>query len=134
LTIATQLGSCTIPAGLLGSGDRLEIRYQFAHTGSTIGFTGEVLVGGTTVMARTLAATESLLVGETQFGLYSGAQVWSTQTWGASVALATTAGPAAENTAQAVTVTFRGQMAGTGSESVALRNFTVLRYPVQTNP
>jgi len=35
---------------------------------------------------------------------------------------------------QAVRVSLRGQMAGTTSDTVFLRNFTVIRYPAQTNP
>lgn len=133
-TITTQLGSCTVPAGLLGSGDRLEIRYMFGHTGSATGFTSEVRVGGTTVVSRTSGGTDSLFTGETGFGLYSGAQAWSTQSWGTGLSFAVGAGSSAENTAQALTVTFRGQMAASTSDTLALRNFTVIRYPAQTNP
>jgi hypothetical protein len=133
-TVATQLGSCTIPAGVLGTGDRLEIYYIFGHTGSSVGFTGEVLVGGATVASRTAGAAESLLVGESGFALYSGAQAWTTQSWGTSLALAVAAGSSTENTSQALSVTFRGQLTGAGSDTVALRTFTVIRYPAQANP
>ncbi len=58
----TQLGSCTRPAGLLGTGDRLEIEYQYSHTGSVGGFTGQVEVAGTVVVLnRAGASTESSL-------------------------------------------------------------------------
>ena len=36
--------------------------------------------------------------------------------------------------AQAMTVSFLGQMASSTSDALALRNFTVIRYPAQANP
>ena len=131
----TQLGSCTLPAGLLGNGDRLEIEYQYNHTGSTAGFTGQVEVGGTVVVInRTGASTESLFDGHTSFGLFSGGQSWDTQSWGGStLAFATAAGTSAINTALATTISFQGLTSST-ADTLALRNFTVIRYPAQTNP
>jgi hypothetical protein len=133
-TTLTELGSCTIPVGLLGAGDRLEVQFHYAHTGTATGFTGTVLMGSTTVASRAGGATEGLLAGHTSFGIYGSGQVWDTQTWGTAVSLAANAGTAGENTAQAVRVSLRGQMAGATSDSVFLRNFTVIRYPAQTNP
>lgn len=130
----TQIGSCTIPAGLLGTGDRLEIEYQYSHSGSTDGFTGEVEIGGTTVASRSAGASESVLAGRTSFGIYSGGQMWDTQNWGATLAFSAGAGLASEDTSQALTISFRGQMAASGSDSLVLQNFTVIRYPAQTNP
>jgi hypothetical protein len=68
-TTLTELGSCTIPAGLLGSGDRLEIQFQYGHTGTATGFTGAVQVGSTTVASRAGGATEAMVVGHTSFGI-----------------------------------------------------------------
>jgi hypothetical protein len=132
----TQLGSCTLPAGLLGAGDRLEIEYQYGHTGSTTGFTGQIQVAGTVVVInRTAAASESLFAGRTSFGLYSGGQTWDTQSWGGStLALASSAGSSTLNTAVAITISFQGDTATSGADTLTLRNFTVIRYPAQTNP
>jgi len=133
-TTLVELGSCTIASGLLGSGDRFEVQFQFGHTGTTTGFTGTVQMGGTTVASRAGGATETLLAGHTNFGIDGSGQTWDTQTWGIGLSLAATAGTAGENTAQAVRVSLLGQMAGTTSDSVILRNFTVIRYPAQANP
>ena len=133
-TAPIELGSCTIPAGLLGAGDRLDVQFQYGHTGTATGFTGAVQMGGTTVASRVAGATEAVLAGHTSFGIYGTGQEWDTQTWGIGLSLAASAGTAGENTAQAVRVSLQGQMAGTGSDSVFLRNFTVIRYPAQTNP
>ena len=134
-TTLTQLNSCTIPAGLLVTGDRLEVRYQFGHFGTTTGFTGEVHVGGTTVVSRTAASTETLLVGKTSFGTFSGGEVWDTESWGASsVTFAATAGGATEDITQALTVALLGKLSASSAESVVVRNLTVVRYPAQVNP
>ncbi len=133
-TTITQLATCTIAAGVLGSGDRLEVRFQMVHAGSTQGFSGEVRVGTTTVVARSGDASESRLSGTTDFSLYGANQVWDSSTWGATAAVVYTSGSAAEDTSQALTVSFRGQLASATTDSLSLRNFTVLRYPAQVNP
>ena len=133
-TALLELGSCTIAAGLLGAGDRVEIHFHYAHTGTSTGFTGALLVGSTTVASRSAGGTEGLLAGHTSFGIYGNGQTWDTQTWGAGLSFATNAGTASENTSEAVRVSLQGQMAGMSSDSVSLRNFTVVRYPAQANP
>jgi|SRR5665213_124213 len=133
-TALVELGSCTIAAGLLEAGDRLEVEFHYGHTGIVTGFTGAVLVGGATVASRAGDATEALLAGHTSFGIYGSGQTWDTQTWGVALSLAANAGTAGVDTSQAVRVSLQGQMAGTTSDSVILRNFTVIRYPAQTNP
>ncbi len=133
-TTLTELGSCTIPAGLLGTGDRLDIRFQYGHTGTTTGFTGAVQIGSTTVASRSGVATEGLLTGQASFGIYDTGQIWDSQSWGSGLAFATNAGSAGENTAQSLKVSLRGNMAGSTADSLVLRNFTVTRYPAQANP
>jgi hypothetical protein len=133
-TTLTELGSCTIAAGLLGSGDRLEVQFQYGHTGTATGFTGAVQVGSTTVASRAGGATEAIVAGHTSFGIYGSNQVWDTQTWGIGLSLAVNAGSSGENTTQALRVSLQGQMAGATSDSVFLRNFTVIHYPAQANP
>ena len=127
-TTLTQLGTCTIPAGVLGSGDRLEVRFQMTHAGS------EVRIGGTTLVARSAPASETRLTGETDFSVFGTDQLWDSKTWGTALELATTAGSSTEDTSQALTVSFRGQMASSTTETVSLRNFMVIRYPAQVNP
>jgi len=129
-----ELGSCTIAAGLMGAGDRLEIQFHYGHTGTATGFTSTVLIGNTTVASRSGAANEALVAGHTSFGVSGSGQTWDSQTWGVALGLESNAGSASENTSQAVRVSLQGQMAGTTSDSVFLRNFTVIRYPAQANP
>ena len=133
-TSLMQLGSCTIPAGLLGAGDRIEIQFQYAHSGTATGFTSEIHWGGTTVISRVAASSETGLSGRVTVGLYAGAQAWDVESWGGSSALAAGLGGASENIAQNLTISFHGQMSGSTTDSVILRTFTVIRYPAQTNP
>lgn len=130
----TNLGTCTIPAGLLGSGDRIVVEYQYGHTGTSVGFTGEVHIGSTVVISRSTAASEAVLAGKSDLGIYSAGQSWDTQSWGGTTSFQTSAGTSSLDTTQALTVSFFGQMLAVGSDSVAVRNFTVLRYPAQSNP
>src|SRR6185369_8074920 len=90
-TSLIELGSCTIPAGLLGTGVRVEIQFQFGHTGTTTGFTSAVLVGGTTVVSRSADATETVLAGRTSLGIDGIGQAWETQTWGSVLSFAASA-------------------------------------------
>ncbi len=130
----TQLGSCTIPAGLLGAGDRIEVQFQYAHSGTNMGFVGEIHWGGTTIYSRTGATNEPGLSGRLTIGLVAGAQGWDAESWGAVSPMAASLGTAAEDITQNLTISFRGQMTGTTTDSVLLRNFAVLRYPAQSNP
>ena len=133
-TASAQLATCTIPAGILGTGDRLEIQYQFRHSGSASGFTASVQIGSQTVSSRTLASSEALMVGSSRFGIFSAEQIWDAQSWGTSSAVVTGTGLATEDTSQAVTVTLLGNLGATSADTIGLENFTVIRYPAQVNP
>jgi hypothetical protein len=130
----TQLGSCTIPAGLLGTGDRVEVQFQYNHSGSSTAFTGQIQWAGSTVISRSTAASETAMVGRLTFGIYSGAQSWDAQSWGSALTFAAAVGTTSADSTQNLHIAFQGQMAGSTSDSVILRNFTVIRYPAQTNP
>lgn len=131
---STSLGTCTLPAGLLSSGDRIEVQYQFSHTGTATGFTPQVSFGGTPVLSRTASAADTGFAGTLGFAINSSTQPWNGQSWGSSLAFATGLGSTSVNTALSVTIAFLGQMSGSTSDSVALSGFTVVRYPAQVNP
>jgi len=134
-TTLTSLGTCTLPSGLLQPGDRLEIEFHYGHTGATNGFSGEVHIGNTVVMTRNVASSETVLSGRVTFGIYaSSLEQWDSQNWGSSAAFQSGAGSAGEDTTQPLRIDFRGQMAASGTDNVILRNFSVVRYPAQTNP
>jgi len=132
--VSTSLGSCTIPAGLLTTGDRIEVQFYYRHTGTATAFTAEFHWGSTTVLSRTSVASELALTGHATLGILSGGQSWDAQSWGNTFALANAVGLAAENTSLSLTITFPVHMAVTTSDVITLSNFTVIRYPAQTNP
>jgi hypothetical protein len=131
---STQLATCTIPAGLLGNGDRIEVQFHFGHSGNSAAFTGEVWWGSTAILSRSGTSAEGVLSGRATFGIQAGGQSWDAQSWGSALAFTGTGGSATENSTANLTVSFRGQMVSSGTDSLALRNFTVVRYPAQSNP
>ena len=123
-----SLGSCQIPAGLLAPGDRVEIRFGYAHTGSSAGFSVELHWGATAILHRDLASSESLLTGRADASvLTSGSQIGA-QNWGASSAFTVSAQIAADVYSGGLAVTFLGSVAN-GADQVALSNFSVVRIP-----
>jgi hypothetical protein len=127
----TQIGSCTIPTNLLRAGDRFEIRFDYAHAGNTAGFTVQAGWSGTTLASQTAPASESIVTGRSDVAILTNGVQWNSQSWGASLSFAATAGNASFNANLPAVVELFGQMAGSTSETIALTNFTVLRYPGQ---
>ncbi len=125
----TSLATCSIPGGLLSQGDRLEIRFDYAHSGTAGGFSVEVHWGSTTIVHRDALSTETLLAGRADAGIpASGAQL-SSETWGGStLAFSANAALAADSYANGITVDFRG-LTGNSSDTLTLTNFTVVRIP-----
>lgn len=125
----TSLGACSIPAGLLAQGDRLEIRFDYAHSGTGGGFSIEAHWGGTTIVHRDALSTETLLAGRADAGIpVSGAQL-SSETWGGStLAFSANAALAADAYANGIAINFLGLTAN-GGDTLTLSNFTVVRIP-----
>jgi len=133
-TELTRLGSCTIPADSLTPGDRVDIRFDYSHEGGATGFSIEVRWGGTILLTRSAGAVESLVAGKADAGVHAQGAQWNVQSWGATTSLAAAAGSAPDSLAAPLTVDLLGRMALATTETVSLRNFTLIRYPTQTNP
>ena len=129
-----RLGSCTFPAGLLKSGDRISVSYHFGHTGTDSGFAAQVVWGATAVFSRSLTASESEFAGRFEIGLNGEGAAWSGQEWGKVSTQVSTIGSATDNFSGSITLDFLGHLVGTSADSVTLRSFTVTRYPAQANP
>lgn len=130
-TVSTSLasvGTCTIPAGLLAVGDRVEVRYNFDHTGSAGNFTFEVRWGTTVVASRTAAAGDALVAGSLDAGLVSGGARVAAQSWGTVLPFAASVVSANDVYTTGLTVNFMVKV-GNASDSITLRNFTVIRLP-----
>jgi len=125
----TSLGTCSIPAGLLSPGDRLEIRFDYAHSGTAGGFSIEVHWGSTTIVHRDALLTEALLAGRANAAILVSSAQLSSQTWGGStLAFSVNAVAAADAFANGITIDFRGLTAN-GGDTLTLTNFTVVRVP-----
>jgi hypothetical protein len=127
--VATTLGACTIPAGTLQAGDRIEIRADYVHAGTGAGFSFEVKWGTTTLVARAAAAPERVATTKGEAAIYNGGAVWSAQSWGSTLGFLAGAGSAPDAIDADLTVSFLGRMASQTTESIALQGYTVTRYP-----
>ncbi len=132
LTLAL-VGSCTIPGNVLQAGDRIELRFEFVHSGTASSFSGEIHWGSSTIFSRIGGATEPLLHGQSDLGIQSGA-AWSTQSWGTVAAPLASAGIAADAIAPGLVVSLYGALTSGTTDTVTMRGFTIVRYPAQANP
>jgi hypothetical protein len=124
-----SLGSCAIPAGLLSQGDRLEIRFDYAHSGTAGGFSMEVDWGATTIVHRDAPFTETLVAGRADAGILPASAQLSSETWGGStLAFSAGAAVAADVYTNGLTINFQGLTAN-ASDTLTLSNFTVVRIP-----
>ena len=127
----TSLGSCTIPANVLQTGDRVEIHFDIAHQGTTVGFEFEALWGGTVLVDRVAPAIEAMIAGKAESALYAGGAQLRAETWGATMTYAAGVGNATDSIVPPLKVDFQVKMLQATGETITLRNFTVVRYPAQ---
>ena len=126
-TVLTTLGGCDIPATGLNPGDRIEVRFTFAHTGSTQGFNLQINWGNTTILGRTGGAQDVAVAGTAEAAVTTTGALLSVQSWGTVLPFI----PALINAPlqAGLEVTFKAALTTVGPDSVTLTNFTVLRYP-----
>lgn len=127
-TTLGSLGSCAIPAGLLSQGDRIEIRFDYAHGGTAGGFSIETHWGGTTIVHRDAVSTETMVAGRADAGVLASNAQLSSETWGTALAFSANAVAAGDAYANGMTINFLGLVAN-GGDTLTLNNFTVVRIP-----
>jgi hypothetical protein len=130
-TSFASLGSCAIPASVLGTGDRIDIHFDLAHSGTAAGFEYQVLWGATAVTDRVAASGDAMIAGKGEAAVYSGGAQLRAESWGTALAFGASVGNATDNIAPGLTIGFLVKMAQTTSDTVTLVNFTVVRYPAQ---
>jgi hypothetical protein len=130
----TRLGSCTVPANFLAAGDRVEMRFDYSHEGAGTGFSFEVHWGGTVLLSRAGAASETMAAGKADAALHSSGAQLSALSWGAVLTLQSLVAASSESLSAPLTIDFLGKMNAVSGETVTLRNFSVVRYPAQQNP
>jgi len=127
-TSLASIGACAIPAGLLSAGDRVEIRFDLAHAGTTSGFTFEVDWGATPLLNREGTTADALVTGRAEAAiLAAGAQV-SAQSWGTVLPFSAGVGPSSDTYISGLTVNFQGKLAQAG-DTLTLSNYSVVRLP-----
>ena len=133
-TVSTALGACTIPAGTLQAGDRIEIRADYEHAGATTGFSFEVKWGTATLVARAAPASERTVTAKGEAAIQVGGALWSMQSWGSAVGFSAGAGSLSEPPDTDLTIRFQGRMASQSMETIALQGYTVIWYPGRLSP
>jgi hypothetical protein len=122
------LGTCKIAAGLLAAGDRVELRFDYAHAGNQGAVSIEVNWGGTTLAHRDAVSTETLISGRAAAAIVTGGAQLSAESWGAAMPFSAGVANASDGYASGLTITFRGSV-GQSSDSITLANFSVVRVP-----
>ncbi len=124
---STSLGTCAIPGGVLRAGDRVEINFDMAHAGATVGYTFEARWGASVIATHTAPAASTAGTSRISLGIYTGGAQWSSINWGSGSAATTGAGTSNEILTDPLIVDFRGQLGGATTDTLTLRNFTVVR-------
>jgi hypothetical protein len=126
-TTPTSLGSCDVPALGLKPGDRIEVRFTFAHTGTVSGFDVQLNWGTKTVVARRGGSQDAAFAGQAEAAVTSGGAQITAQSWGTVLPFL----PAITNAAlqNGVKVDLIGSLSKQSTDSITLTNYTVLRYP-----
>lgn len=128
-TTPVILGSCAIPSGVLAAGNRVEVRFSLEHIGVTSGFNADVRWGGSTVLQRTAGSSETSLVGRIDGGMYSTGAQLSVQSWGTVLTLASSVANTNDPYTSGLVIDLRGALAQSSGDTLALRNFSVVRLP-----
>jgi hypothetical protein len=124
----SSIGACAIPAGLLLAGDRVEIHFDLAHTGTVSGFTFEVQWGATALVNRTGATSDALVSGRAEAAVLASGSQLSAQSWGSVLPFSATVAPSTDAYASGITINFLGTLASAG-DTLTLANYSVIRVP-----
>jgi hypothetical protein len=127
-TSLASVGTCAIAAGVLTAGDRVEIRFDYEHTGAASGFSFEVKWGATVAVSRDAPSSDVLATGRADAGIVATGARLSAQSWGTALPFSVGVASAADAYAPGLTIDFLGKV-GNGGDLVSLREFTVVRLP-----
>ncbi len=124
-----DLGACTLGGSLLFPGDRLDIEFDWALTGTTAdAYEVQVLWAGSPIYTRSFAAGDGTATGSARVSIGDLTRQFSLQSYGAISPLQVTTGTLTVPVS-AFQVQFRGRVATTEEAQVTLTNFAVVRYP-----
>ena len=124
----TSIGGCAIPSGLLTPGDRVEIRFDFAHQGTASGFSFEIHWGATTILQRDADAGDILVTGRANAAILAAGAQLDSQSWGTVLPFSASVASSTDSYTSGLTIDFQGMLAQTG-DTLTLANYTVVRFP-----
>lgn len=127
-TSLASVGTCSIPAGVLSPGDRVEVRFDMEHTGAASGFSFELRWGGTTALHRDASSSDVLATGRADAGIVASGARLSAQSWGTALPFAAGVVSSSDAYSSGLLVDFQASV-GNAADSVALKNYTVVRLP-----
>ena len=127
LDVWASLGACDIPAPLVKSGDRFEIRFNFAHTGAASAFDAQIMWGNTQVLLRHGNKLDTALVGRAEASVSALETQITTESWGTLLPLLP--GIVSTGIQNGLKLDILGKLTSLGIDTIGLTNFTVLRYP-----
>jgi hypothetical protein len=123
------IGACAIPSGILLAGDRVEIHFDLAHTGTASGFTFEVDWAATPILNRSGRHVGRSGDRAAPMRPCCNPDRSSVRNRGAlSYRSAPQWRPSTDAYASGITISFQGMLARTG-DTLALANYTVIRIP-----
>lgn len=133
LVLAT-LGTCTIPGQFLGSGDRLDIRFLFAHSGGGSGFTYAVKWGATTIVQRNAGVNDAMISGRADASITGGPTQIAEESYGTVISLLPSLITAPDSLSTPITISFQAALSAASTDSVSLVNYSVTRFPAISHP
>jgi len=126
LSTLGSLGACAIPGGLLAAGDRVEIRFDLAHTGATSGFSFEADWGATPVVTRTAGNLDASVAVRADAAITSAGALLSEQSWGTVMPFTAVVVNSADAYTSGLTINFQGRLSQAG-DTLALAQYSVVR-------
>ena len=115
-------------------GDRVEIRFSLAHQGNSSTSEFFVYWGATVLVHRTPGTSDALIAGRAEAAVGTTGVQFDVETWGTLLAFLPGLGNAADPLSVPLKIDFQADLARAGSDSMALVNYTVLRYPAISHP
>ncbi len=125
-TALATLGTCNVLSAALQPGDRIEVQFTFAHTGTAGGFEVQVNWGSTTLIDRLGGIQDTAVTGRADAAITSTGAQLSVESWG--TVLTFLPGILTAPSQSGLTVALNGKVAN-GADTLTLSNYTVVRYP-----
>lgn len=133
-TTSTSLGSCFVPSFFFDAGDRIEITVNASHSGSASGFTLELRYGSNSVLSKSFTSSASSAALTASGGFFGSGVSWIISNTNNSATSELITQETTLTPTNSASISFRANLNSSSSDSITIRNFSVVRYPAQSNP